>query len=156
MNFRRCAIFLVAAFGIHAHAQIACTGEKSKIPLFKNVVIVVEENQSFEDVIRKDSKMPYLNELAAQGGLAHRYYANTHPSINNYFILTAGKRATSLPYALVDLFNGIVGGDNVASILTRHEKTGNPMLRTFRGRPILRRAETRRDLISKGTIPLRT
>jgi len=123
VNFRRFAILLIAAFGIHAHAQIACTGEKSKIPLFKNVVIVVEENQSFEDVIRKDSKMPYLNELAAQGGLAHRYYANTHPSINNYFILTAGRRGTSLPYALADLFNGIVGGDNVASILTRHEKS---------------------------------
>ncbi len=68
MNARRLMILFVAGLGLNAHAQIACTGEKSKIPVFKNVVIVVEENQSFEDVIRKDSKMPYLNELAARGG----------------------------------------------------------------------------------------
>jgi len=123
LNFRRLVILVTAIFVGHAHAQNVCTGEKSKIPLFKNVVIVVEENQSFEDVIRKDSRMPYLNELAAQGGVAHRYYANTHPSINNYFFLTTGKRATGLPYALADLFNGIVGGDNVANILMRHQKT---------------------------------
>jgi len=123
VNVRRLMIFLVTGLGLNAYAQIACTGEKSKVPVFKNVVIVVEENQSFEDVIRKDSKMPYLNDLAARGGLAHRYYANTHPSINDYFILTAGRRGTSLPYALADTFGGIVKGDNVASILTRHEKS---------------------------------
>jgi phospholipase C len=123
VNVRCLMILFVAGLGLNAHAQIACTGEKSKIPVFKNVVIVVEENQSFEDVIRKDSKMPYLNELAARGGLAHRYYANTHPSINDYFILTAGRRGTSLPYALADTFGGIVKGDNVASILTRHDKS---------------------------------
>ena len=70
MNVRRLMILFVAGLGLNAHAQIACTGEKSKVPVFKNVVIVVEENQSFEDVIRKDSKMPYLNDLAARGGLA--------------------------------------------------------------------------------------
>lgn len=123
MNVRRVMILFVAGLGLNAYAQIACTGEKSKIPVYKNVVIVVEENQSFEDVIRKDSKMPYLNELAARGGLAHRYYANTHPSMNDYFILTAGRRGTSLPYGLADTFGGIVSGDNVASILTRHDKS---------------------------------
>jgi acid phosphatase len=123
VNVRRLMILFVAGLGLNAHAQIACTGEKSKVPVFKNVVIVVEENQSFEDVIRKDSKMPYLNDLAARGGLAHRYYANTHPSINNYFILTAGRRGTTLPYGLADTFGGIVSGDNVASILTRHDKS---------------------------------
>jgi len=123
VNVRRLMILFVAGLGLNAYAQIACTGEKSKVPVYKNVVIVVEENQSFEDVIRKDSKMPYLNELAARGGLAHRYYANTHPSMNDYFILTAGRRGTSLPYGLADTFGGIVSGDNVASILTRHDKS---------------------------------
>ena len=104
--------------GSSVYAGNACSGQKSKVPLFRNVIIVVEENQSFEDVIRKDSKMPYLNELAARGALARGYYANTHPSINNYFILTTGRRGTSLPYPLADTFHGLVGGDNVASILT--------------------------------------
>ena len=122
-NVSRLLILLIASLRPNAYAQIACTGEKSKIPVFQHVVIVVEENQSFEDVIRKDSKMPYLNELASRGGLAHRYYANTHPSINDYFILTTGRRGTSLPYALADTFGGIVSGENVASILTRHGKS---------------------------------
>ena len=116
-------ILTAAALAGNLQAQNTCAGEKSKIPLFRNVVVLVEENQSFEDVIRKDSKMPYLNELAARGGLAAGYYANTHPSINNYFILTAGRRATSLPYALADTFHGLVSGDNVASILTSHGKS---------------------------------
>ena len=123
MYVLRLLILSIAALGLSARAQNACTGEKSKIPVFRNVVIVVEENQSYEDVIRTDSKMPYLNELAARGGLARGYYANTHPSINNYFILTAGRRGTSLPYALADTFHGIVRGDNVASILTSHGKS---------------------------------
>jgi len=122
-NISRLLILLIASLGTNSHAQIACTGDKSKIPVFQHVVVVVEENQSYEDVIRKDSKMPYLNQLAARGALAGRYYANTHPSINDYFILTAGRRGTSLPYALADTFSGTVGGDNVASILARHGKS---------------------------------
>jgi acid phosphatase len=39
--------------------------------------------------------MPYLNSLAAQYGLATQYYANTHPSIGNYFELTAGQIVTN-------------------------------------------------------------
>jgi len=122
-SVNRLLILLIACLGSNSTAQIACPGEKSKIPVFQHVVIVVEENQSFEDVIRKDSKMPYLNELASRGGLAHRYYANTHPSINDYFILTTGRRGTSLPYALADTFGGIVSGESVATILTRHGKS---------------------------------
>jgi hypothetical protein len=116
-------ILAVAGLGRRSQAQQVCSGEKSKIPIFRNVVIVVEENQSYEDVIRPDSRMPFLNELASHGALARRYYANTHPSINNYFILTAGRRGTSLPYPLADTFHGLVSGDNVASILTSHGKT---------------------------------
>jgi hypothetical protein len=123
MNVLSLLILLVAGLSFDAYAQNACTGEKAKIPDFHNVVIVVEENQSLEDVIRKDSKMPFLNELASRGGLARRYYANTHPSINNYFVLTAGRRGTSLPYALADTFQGLVRGENVASILTHHGKS---------------------------------
>ncbi len=116
-------ILLLGCLGRPVNAQIACTGEKSKIPVFRNVVIVVEENQSFDDVIGKDSKMPYLNELAARGGLARQYYANTHPSINNYFILTAGRKGTRLPGPTADTFHGKVKGENVASILKRHGKS---------------------------------
>ena len=38
--------------------------------------------------------MPYLNSLASQYDLATQYFANTHPSIGNYFMLTTGQPIT--------------------------------------------------------------
>lgn len=105
-----------------AASQNICTGQPGKIPQFEHVLIVVEENQSYEDVIGNPD-FPYLNQLALQGGLARQFYARTHPSLNNYFYLTAAKPATRRPAAVADLFNGRVLGPNVAEILTRHGKT---------------------------------
>jgi len=34
--------------------------------------------------------MPYLNGLINQYGLGTQYYANTHPSIGNYFMFDDG------------------------------------------------------------------
>src|SRR5207248_10448590 len=71
------------------------------VPLFGHVVLVVEENHSYSEVIG-NSAMPYLNSLASQYGLATQYFANTHPSIGNYFMLTTGQLVTnddSYPYA---------------------------------------------------------
>ena len=62
-------------------------------PQFGHVFIVVEENASYADVIGSSS-MPYFNSLANTYGLATNYYANLHPSIPNYFELTAGKTLT--------------------------------------------------------------
>src|SRR5437764_4262520 len=60
------------------------------VPEFGHVVLVVEENHSYSDIIG-NSGMPYLNSLASQYGLATQYYADTHPSIGNYFMLTTGQ-----------------------------------------------------------------
>jgi hypothetical protein len=63
-------------------------------PQFNHVFLVVEENTNYVDVIGSPS-MPYLNDLATRYGLATRYYANTHPSIGNYLVLTAGQVLTN-------------------------------------------------------------
>jgi phosphatidylinositol-3-phosphatase len=63
-------------------------------PPFGHVFIVVEENNSYSSVIGS-SAMPYLNSLASQYGLATQYYANNHPSIGNYFMLTTGQIVTN-------------------------------------------------------------
>jgi len=68
---------------------------------------VVEENHSYWQVIG-NSAMPYLNSLASQYGLATRYYANVHPSIGNYFMLTDGQIET-----VNDAFSGTVSHDNI-------------------------------------------
>src|SRR2546426_9291113 len=52
-------------------------------------LIVLEENNDYSSVT--SSSMPYLTGLAAQYGLATQYYANTHPSIGNYFELATGQ-----------------------------------------------------------------
>src|SRR5207249_2705878 len=63
-------------------------------PRAGHVFIVTEENQDYAAVIGSPS-MPYLNSLAQQHGLANQYYANTHPSIGNYFMLATGQIITN-------------------------------------------------------------
>src|SRR6266516_1171649 len=60
---------------------------------FDHVLIVLEENNDYSSVT--SSSMPYLTGLAAQYGLATQYYANTHPSIGNYFELATGQVLTN-------------------------------------------------------------
>ena len=84
---------------------------------FAHVFIVIEENHSYNDVIG-NSAMPYLNSLASANGLATQYYADTHPSLPNYFMLTAGATI-----AVDDGFTGVVSQDNVVRALTAAGKT---------------------------------
>ena len=80
-------------------------------------MLVVEENSSYSEVIGS-SEMPYLNSLAAQYGLATRYFANTHPSIGNYFMLTTGQIVTN-----DDSFTGRGDVDNIVRELLASGKT---------------------------------
>jgi acid phosphatase len=56
--------------------------------------MVMEENKSYSAVVG-DSAWPNLNQLIANGALATNYYANSHPSIGNYFMLTTGQLLTT-------------------------------------------------------------
>jgi hypothetical protein len=89
----------------------------SQLPAFSHVFIVVEENHNYSSVIGSSS-MPYLNSLVNKYGLATQYYGNTHPSIGNYFELTAGQIITNN-----DSFNGKVSADNVVRHLLTAGKT---------------------------------
>lgn len=81
------------------------------------VFIVVLENESFSNVVGNPS-MPFLNGLARNFGLATNYFANAHPSLPNYFVLTVGQtEATS------DNFPGPVADDNVVRQLTAAGKS---------------------------------
>ena len=80
-------LFLLAIVVFQFLALAAFAGT---VPPSSHVFIVVEENHSYSSVIGSSS-MPYLNSLAKQYGLATQYYANTHPSIGNYFMMTTGQ-----------------------------------------------------------------
>lgn len=67
---------------------------QAQVPLSNHVVIVVEENHSYSQIIG-NSNLPFLNGLAAKYSLATQYYANVHPSIGNYFMLTTGQIITN-------------------------------------------------------------
>jgi len=82
-----------------------------------HVVLVVEENHDYSQVIG-DSLAPFLNSLATQYGLATQYYADTHPSIGNYFMLTTGQIETN-----DDSFSGTVSDDNIVRRLTAAGKS---------------------------------
>jgi phosphatidylinositol-3-phosphatase len=100
-----------------AKASTTVTVNPNGVPLFGHVILLMEENHSYSSVIGSSS-MPYLNSLAKQYGLATQYFANTHPSIGNYFELTTGQIITNN-----DGYNGTVSADNVVRHLLTAGKT---------------------------------
>jgi hypothetical protein len=58
-------------------------------PPFAHIVVVVEENHSFSEIIG-NPQAPYINSLASAGVLLTNYHAVSHPSEPNYFALYAG------------------------------------------------------------------
>lgn len=101
-------LFLFLLFPLLLNAQV---------PASAHVVVVLEENHGYSSVIG-NSAMPYLNSLAAQNTLSTQYYANTHPSIGNYFMLTTGQIITNN-----DGFSGTVNVDNIVRHLLTAGKT---------------------------------
>ena len=87
------------------------TGQRGK------VVVVLEENHGFSSVIG-NAQMPFLNGLATQNALAAQYFANTHPSIGNYFMMTTGQIITNN-----DAFMTTVSVDNIVRHLLTAGKT---------------------------------
>ncbi len=86
-------------------------------PPSSHVVVVLEENHDYSSVVGSSS-MPYLNSLASQYGLATQYYANTHPSIGNYFMLTTGAIITN-----DDGWSGKITDDNIVRHMIQSGKT---------------------------------
>jgi phospholipase C len=83
----------------------------------KHVYIVVLENHSFSSILG-NKNMPWLNALANKYAYARAYYANTHPSIGNYFELTTGRIITNN-----DSYSATVSADNIVRHLLTAGKT---------------------------------
>src|SRR5438445_1410377 len=90
------------------------------MPSFGHVAIVVLENTNYASMVGSAS-MPYFNSLINQYGLATQYYANTHPSIGNYFMMTTGQVLTNDDSQTPSSFP--VSGDNVVRELLAAGKT---------------------------------
>jgi hypothetical protein len=89
-------------FGMNNSPQDKTTPEASAdlspaatvVPRSAHLIIVMEENTGYSSVV-KNAAWPNLNHLIATGALPTHYYANSHPSIGNYFMLTTGQLLTT-------------------------------------------------------------
>ena len=93
------------------------TPTPTAIPAADHVFLILLENHGFAQVIGSPS-MPYLNSLASSHALATNYFANTHPSIGNYFMLTTGNIETN-----DDAFTGTVSSDSIPRAFAGAGKT---------------------------------
>jgi phosphatidylinositol-3-phosphatase len=64
------------------------------VPRSAHLIVVMEENTGYASVVKNTAAWPNLNRLIATGALPTNYYANSHPSIGNYFMLTTGQLLT--------------------------------------------------------------
>ena len=110
----RLAAILLFFSPIHLQAQTPT------LPRFGHVFIVVEENTNYSSVVGSPN-MPYLNFLINKDGLATKYYADTHPSIGNYFALTTGQILTNDDSDTPSSFP--VSADNIIRELNNAGKT---------------------------------
>lgn len=101
---------------------LLCSGPatRAQIPRVEHVLIVVEENQDFSCVIGSPT-MDFLNHLATNYAVAASYYANGHPSISNYFVLTTGQAIYKGRFG--DYRSDPVDADNVIRVLKKNHKT---------------------------------
>jgi acid phosphatase len=110
VSFKTYALLLSLAavqFSCGGGGASTASSSSSPAPRMSRVFVVVEENHSFDSVIGSPD-MPFLNGLVSQGALATQYFANAHPSLPNYLMLTTGETI-----AKDDSFSSTVSQDNV-------------------------------------------
>jgi phospholipase C len=86
--------FTGAAYVFVAPNASPC-GTRTTAPTYKHVIVVMDENHSYSNIIGS-SQAPYINMLAAECGLAAEYHNITHDSLPNYLGITSGLAYSSL------------------------------------------------------------
>ncbi len=76
------------------HLGFSCKSEvysekNSKIKVYDHIVIVIEENKNYDQVINNNNA-PYINSLKEEGANLTQMYAEEHASEGNYFWLFSG------------------------------------------------------------------
>ncbi len=62
----------------------------ASVPRPDHVVVVVEENHSFDEIVGNTNEAPYLNSLAQAGAVFTNSFGTSHPSQPNYLALFSG------------------------------------------------------------------
>jgi len=82
------AVPLAVGVGILS-ATSTLGGSAPPLPKPDHIVIVIEENHSYSQIIDSPNA-PYINRLAAQGAVFRQSFGVTHPSQPNYLALFSG------------------------------------------------------------------
>lgn len=90
---RREALRILSLLVLSTSVMLLSTSSISAQPVPRpdHVVIVVEENHSFGQIIG-ESEAPYLNSLLEEGTLLTSFFALHHPSQPNYIVMFSGDR----------------------------------------------------------------
>lgn len=93
MKFRS-AVRGLAVLCLLAASALPLAARAAKLPRPDHVVIVVDENKSFDQIISRSvltkPAAPYINALAGEGALFTNSHALVHPSQPNYLALFSG------------------------------------------------------------------
>ncbi len=84
------SLALVLAAGSPAGAQPRPGVRPAQIPRYAHIVVVIEENKAYSEIVGNTTQAPYINSLATQGALFTQSYGVTYPSQPNYLALLAG------------------------------------------------------------------
>ena len=63
---------------------------QSSVPRFQHVFVIMMENTNASAVLGRNSHMPFLHSLMAQGATLANYHAVYHPSDENYLAIAGG------------------------------------------------------------------
>ncbi|MFI5643836.1 alkaline phosphatase family protein [Kitasatospora sp. NPDC051705] len=96
-----------------APGAAAPSGAGGAVPRPDHVVVVMEENRSYPDVIGRTDQAPFINALADRGALFTGSFAVAHPSQPNYLALFSG----SVQGVTDDSCPQTFGGANLGSAL---------------------------------------
>lgn len=99
----------LTACGSSSNSISANANAKIQSGSANRIVLTVEENQSYSTVVGNKTDWPNLNNLIKIGALATNYYADFHPSLPDYFMLTTGQPIT-FSDSLIQVWNV----DNIA------------------------------------------
>lgn len=84
-----------------AGGPVASAHASFRLPRFDHIVVVIEENHSYSEILGPDSPAAFIRQLAANGASFTQSFAVMHPSEPNYLALfcgsTHGMRSDAVP-----------------------------------------------------------
>ena len=103
MSFIPLLALLVLSFSAHAE----------RLPRPDHVVVVIEENRGYKQIMNQSKRDSYIHALAKRGMLFTRSYGVTHPSQPNYLALFSGSTQGVISNSCPHTFDS----DNLATAL---------------------------------------